>query len=87
MFKFNPLTGKLDLVGGGDTVVQATTDETTFITTLQLMASAELTVSGESSFRIIDGLASVVQTFIQSITISSSGEMTIGNSSSIEVIQ
>lgn len=87
MFKLNPITGRLDLVGGGDVIAQQSISEVTFITTLTLSASAEFSVFGDSSFSVVDGLLSAVQTFIQSITINSSGEMIIGNSSSIEVIQ
>lgn len=80
MFKFNPITGKLDLVGDGSATLEI---ENTLINTLNV--SGDFTIDGDSSIRIINAITSANNTIIQSVTINSDGELIIGSSSTLEV--
>lgn len=81
-FKFNPLSGKLDIGGQGDVIVAPTVDpETTFLNELRV---GELTVKGNSSVKIVNS-SSPSHMVLNSVTITSDGYLEILNSLSIEV--
>lgn len=81
-FKFNPLSGKLDIGGQGDVIVAPTVDpETTFINEMRV---GDLTVQGNSSVKIVNS-SSPSHIVLSSVTITSDGYLEILNSLSIEV--
>lgn len=80
MFKFNPLTGKLDLAGQGDTTPIAD-PETTFINELRV---GEITIKGSASLKIVEAPAPS-HIVLNSVTIASDGSLEITNNLSLEV--
>lgn len=83
-FKFNPITGKLDIAssGGGGTIF-VEPDENTLLNTIVI--TGDFTIFGDQSIKIINIATSANNKFMQSITINGDGELIIGNSATLEV--